>query len=847
MRTEAQTSIHLFLAGIISVFSAILIGITVAMVWEPWTVFLTTVGCLVVWWLHIGRIGSELLYENICVGLLLIEFFFFGVHQSSLYDIPLVACVLLVTLSLLSRKWLLYLTAALYVVMLLYHFLLLRTISVKIGLEGVLRIVLGGAAVAGVVAVGRYRINRRQREQSKFFSMQEQLQTAVRQNADFLSNVSHELRTPVNMVIGISEVAFGLADSKEVQEDLGAIRMAGQRLSGQINNILNYTEIMENTLSAAKESYTITSVLNDVVSMAARQSGNHQLELVFDMDPRIPSVLVGDAEKISYVIKTLLENSLKFTEEGGVNVYIGYRCEEYGVNLLVDICDTGIGMKPSQLEQMMDDFYQADSGSRRYVGGLGLGIPIARGLLRAMGGFVHFESREQQGMQAHIVIPQGVEDYTPSIVVPNAQQLCIACYFRPERYSRDEVKRYYDNMILHLVEGLGLEGYQAHNFEGLLKLQREHKLTHIFIAQREYMANPPYYEDLAKTIQVAVIAEREFVLDEESRLLVLRKPFFAQTIVNLLSGQEQDSNCEEARSLGRRPFTCQGVRALAVDDEEMNLVVAKGVLGNYGMQVDTCLSGKEAVMRCMEKTYDIVFLDHMMPGFDGVETLKRIREVNGGACKTLPVVALTANTISGAREMFRNEGFSEFIPKPIERSVLERVLLRVLPEHCIRYESEQEMYIKMPEGAAAQEEKAESSLSAQEALSGEGDKSGGEAAELVLSYGSLVRAGINVGMGLDYCGGEESFYLEMLRMFRDQEEEKRQEIISLYEEGKWSEYAIKVHALKSTSLTIGAEALSDRAKALEQAGKKGDEEFIRENHPRLLEMYQDVCRSIADL
>ena len=845
MRTEAQTSIHLFMAGVVSTFSVMLTLITLAMLWEPWTVVLTVVGCFVVWWLHIGRIGSDLLYENICAGLLMMEFFFFGVHSTSLYDIPLVACVLLVSLSLLSRKLLLYLIGALYVVMLLYHFLLLQTISAHMGLEGALRMVLGAAPVAGVVAVGRYRINRRHREQRKYSSMQEQLQTAVRQNADFLSNVSHELRTPVNMVIGISEVAYGKAVSKEVRDDLDSIKLAGKRLSSQINNILNYTEIVENTLSAVNEPYAITSVVNDVVAMATIQGSSHQLELVFDMDPRIPSVLLGDAEKISHVIKTLLENSLKFTEEGGIDVYVGYRREEYGINLIVDVCDTGIGMTSSQLGQMKDDFYQADSGSRRYVGGLGLGIPIARGLLHAMGGFVHFESREQQGMQAHIVIPQKVENYTPSIVVPNAQQLCIACYFRPERYSRDEVRRYYDNMILHLVEGLGIEGYQAHNFEGLQKLQREHKLTHIFIAQLEYMKNSPYYEELALTHQVAVIAEKDFVLDEDSRLLVLRKPFFALTIVNLLSGQERDTNFEEIHNLGRRPFTCNGVHALAVDDEEMNLMVAKGVLGNYGMQVDTCLSGKEAVERCMEKSYDIIFLDHMMPGFDGVETLKRIREINDGAYKTLPVVALTANTISGAREMFRNEGFSEFVPKPIERSVLERVLRRVLPEHCIQYESEQEICIKMPEGVEPEIDSVEIYREMPEESSAEG--SAVEEEGTGLPYGSLVRAGINVGMGLDYCGGEESFYLEMLQMFQEQEEEKRAEIISLYEEGNWKDYAIKVHALKSTSLTIGAEALSEQAKALEQAGKNEDEGFIRSNHSRLLQMYQEVCRSIANL
>ena len=114
-------------------------------------------------------------------------------------------------------------------------------------------------------------------------------------------------------------------------------------------------------------------------------------------------------------------------------------------------------------------------------------------------------------------------------------------------------------------------------------------------------------------------------------------------------------------------------------------MVAKGVLGSYGLVVDTCLSGREAVERCADTSYDIIFLDHMMPGFDGVQTLKKIREMQDGAYQDLPVIALTANTVSGAREMFRSEGFTEFVPKPIERTVLERVLRRVLPNRFIQY------------------------------------------------------------------------------------------------------------------------------------------------------------------
>ena len=157
----------------------------------------------------------------------------------------------------------------------------------------------------------------------------------------------------------------------------------------------------------------ITSVLNDVITTTALQSNRQHLEMVFDIDPKVPAILIGDAEKISHVLKILVENSIKFTEEGGVNVRIRYRRENYGINLILDIRDTGIGMTDAQLTQMYNVFYQADSGSSRFAGGLGLGLPIARGLLTAMGGFVHFDSKEQRGLSAHIVIPQGVADERP--------------------------------------------------------------------------------------------------------------------------------------------------------------------------------------------------------------------------------------------------------------------------------------------------------------------------------------------------------------------------------------------------------------------------------------------------
>ena len=856
MRSDEQTSRHLLLAVVTTSFSALLSLIVVLLAWELWVVPLMLAGCFSVWLLHIARMGSDAFYEYLCAGLMLVEFFFFGIHEATLFDIPAAACILILALFMLNKKWILHMIELLYVLELLYHALILHTISSGMELPSAVRLGLGAVVVFGGTALSRFWIKQRIAQRNWYARVFADLETAGKQSAVFLSNVSHELRTPINMVIGISEVALGRNLPPEIRTDMTSIEMAGKRLSNQINNMMDYTEIVEGTLVPAKEEYMITSVLNDVITMTALQSNRPHLEIVFDINPKIPAVLVGDAEKISHVLKILVENSIKFTEEGGVNVQIDSRREGYGVNLVIDIHDTGIGMTDSQLLQMYDDFYQVDSGSSRFTGGLGLGLPIARGLLNAMGGFIHFDSNDRQGLHAHIVIPQGVVDERPCITLTHADQLCIACYFNPEKYSCDEVRGYYDGLILNLVEGLGVHGYQAHNFEGFLKLQRNHALTHAFITQAEYQEDQAYYEDLSKTLRVVVIAEREFTLDSGSSLMVIHKPFSAISVANLLNGEMGERGFAEDQAAGRKPFTCVGVRALAVDDEEMNLVVAKGVLGSYGIEVDTCLSGREAIARCSSVSYDIIFLDHMMPGFDGVETLKKIRELRNGKYRALPVIALTANTVSGAREMFRSEGFTEFVPKPIERTVLERVLRKVLPKSCIQYTAKSVAPPPEKEPVPASQARLdppdikpplEEPAAAPEPVNPPEPPAAPPAEESVIPYGRLTQAGVNTEIGLNYCAGDENFYLEMLRLFCTQSPGKISELVSLYEQGDWGEYAVKVHALKSTSLTIGAETLSAQAKALEMAGKQGDADYILEHHSALLQAYRDLCAHIGEL
>ena len=822
MRSGEQTGKHLLLAVIATVFTAALCTVAALRGWEIWFLPLLGAACVAVWALHITRFGSSRLYETLCAGLLLLEFFFFCVHPESLFDIPAMAGILVFSLFSLNQKWTLFATLVLYLLALLYHALVLGTISPAMGGENALRLALGAAVVFGGLSLARYWVNQRKAQLAWYESVFEELETVGKQNAGFLSNVSHELRTPINMVIGISGVALDQELDQQVRGHLLSIQNAGKRLSSQISNMMDYTEIVSGTMTATREEYMITSVLNDLITSTALSTSRSQLEMVFDMDPRVPAVLLGDGEKISHVLKILVENAVKFTEAGGVNVRISCRQEEYGANLVIHVDDTGIGMTEGQMERMYQEFYQADAGSSRFAGGLGLGLPIARGLLDAMGGFLHFDKKTQQGLHAHLVIPQGVADPSPCIAVVDPQALRVGCYFKPEKFSCDEVRGYYNGLLQNLTEGLGIEGYEAHSFEGLLKLLGTHALTHVFLAQPGYEENPAYYEELSTTVRVVVIGEREFSLPPGRRLSVIHKPFSALSVANLLNGETGERGFAEDQAAGRKPFVCPGVRALAVDDEEMNLVVAKGVLGSYGMEVDGCLSGPEALDMCREGGYDIVFLDHMMPGMDGVEVLRRLRELPGGTYGDLPVIALTANTVSGAREMFRSEGFTEFVPKPIERAVLERVLRKVLPKSRIVY-SERPIRPAREQPPAPAPEEAPDPL---EVLRG---------------------LGVNVEMGMEFCAGDRDFYWEMLEMFRDLGEQKDEELEELFAQEDWGEYAVKAHALKSTALTIGAESLSSMAKELELAGKGRDGDFIRGRHPALLQAHRALWEGLGNI
>ncbi|MBO6209562.1 MAG: response regulator, partial [Schwartzia sp.] len=267
----------------------------------------------------------------------------------------------------------------------------------------------------------------------------------------------------------------------------------------------------------------------------------------------------------------------------------------------------------------------------------------------------------------------------------------------------------------------------------------------------------------------------------------------------------------------RESFTAPEAQVLIVDDTKMNLTVMRGLLKATKVQLDEAESGQEALALTEKKKYDVIFLDHRMPGMDGVETLVSLRMQLHGKNSDTPVVCLTANAVSGAREWYLERGFNDYLTKPVRGEQLEAMLLKYLPPERVT----------TSDASASQSE------------------SDGALPAWLLSSEALGNV-LDVKAGLQFCGSAED-YLAVLRVFQESAAENADEIQRLFEAKDWKNYTTKVHALKSSARAIGAAELSDRAARLEDAGNRLYVEEIAADTPLLLALYRASGEALAPL
>lgn len=827
---EKQRAAHLLILLCYTIFSCVLIGESLLLGWEMWVVVLLPIGVIAGWTMHIRNRMPMALRLDIYSFLMMLVFFFYGIHETSMFDLAPVMITLMVLYSSTEKYSTIKICMFTYYLTMGYDFFLVpHGFSEETPLF-ITRLLLHFMLVYMAGRLLKTVVERRVRERKSTEEMIARLEEINRRTEDFLANVSHELRTPINAVTGISSVMLKNETDSEKKKDLFTIQMAGQRLFGQIEDILDYTEIDNEKVSVSEEAYMISSIVNDVISENQMQEREYMPELIFDLDAAMPASLLGDGKKIKKILKHLVNNAVKFTKKGGVYVRIHALVKDYGVNLCMTVSDTGEGISEEELEKITEGFYQTDGGRNRRAGGLGLGLPIVAGMVSYMEGFMQIKSEEGRGTVVSVSIPQRIADQKPLVTLKNRERLCLACYLNVEKYETPEVRDYYNETITHMVEGMDVSIHRVFHTDELKALTGICQITHLFIGSDEYEENSALFEDLADRMTVIVIADQHFVPLPGMRAKLLRKPFYCLPIANMLNAEtvQAEFSFEEKRML------CPDVRVLVVDDEPMNLMVAEGIFREYEMQVKTVPSGLAALELCGKEDFDLIFLDHMMPEMDGVETLKRLRKLLADSERSAIIIAFTANAVSGAREMFFEEGFDEFVSKPIEMVELERILRNVLPKSAIRYaDKEHERERKRDR----QDNKQPEAMQEQPVS----DQSKQEKTDL------LEKAGIHTKTGLQYCLDNTEFYEELLLKFASDADGKQEDIDRFFGQKDWENYGIMVHALKSTARMIGADDLSDQAKGLEDAAKSRDVEYIESHHENLLVKYKETAQLIRDI
>jgi len=805
---ELFISSHLMMLLTYTIFSVILVAEIFVMDWEKWMTFLILGGVLLSWYIYFSNIGSGRMRLWVCSLLMMATFFYYGTHDTSTFDLAVVICVVMFLYTMTGIHSLVTLCQFTYYITMAYEIINLAAGGMKFDSLTLTRTLLHVAVVTMTAWISRTIINKWQEVLGHSKEEITKLNESTGRLNDFIANVSHEIRTPINTILGLCNIEISKETDSDRKNDLVAIEEAGKRIGEQISNILDFSEIDRNDVAVNYEDYMLSSVFNDLVS-EIEPHRKKNIELIIDVEPSIPSVMNTDVDKLKKILWHLIINGIKFTNEGGVYVHVSSVSQVYGINLIIEVKDTGIGMDEHQLEMIYDDFYKADSGRDRTTGGLGLGMMIVHGFVKSLGGFMIIESSIGGGTSVRVSIPNRIIDPNPCMSVKDRESISLGAYLHFEKYSNPHVREFYDSMVRNIVTGMKVSMHRVDNLGSLRALVDNKKLTHLFAGPEEYNSAVEYMESLASDVLVTVVANpEELNRPTASKVRVMPKPFYCFPVVGILNSKPGDDVFEE----GAVSFT--GARALIVDDEPMNLIVSSGMLRRYGMIVTTCESGQEAIDLCRQNEYDVIFMDHMMPVMDGVEAMRRIRSEQTRSKIITPVIAFTANAVSSAREMFRQAGFDGFVAKPVDMVELERVLKRVLPPALVVANSNQPP---------------------------KEDHSGIAPDDI---FDRLKAIGVDTDTGMYYSQNDAEFYKTLLNQYVQESTAKKKTMEESLALGNLGDYAIQVHSIKSTSKMIGEMNLSEMAKELEEAAKRGDRAFVDKSHDAMLAVYERLLDAI---
>ena len=649
--------------------------------------------------------------------------------------------------------------------------------------------------------------------QEKFYRYQQwkikqssrKIERAGMAKRQFLSNMSYEIRTPMNSIINLSEIMLKSEQSDETKTSVNTVRSAAYDLLTIIDDVLTYAKIDAGNMHLIEETYSFEKLVREIVRTISEDVQKKRLYLDFKIDSNIPKQLLGDNVTIRQIFLYLLFISIDFTATGRIILEINCERDEKDevATFHCAVADTGKGLSQIDIQSLFGMYDIYDSRQSSNLKGVGLKFTICKELLSMMQGDIKVESIEGVGLSTTFTFCQKIIDPSPMVRLQDERKPSVLIY-ADDDLSMTEWQA--------IMEMLGVRPTYSRNYYGFDRAIQEKHFDFIFVPDKAY-------ENLSNIISLYecqdytyILADFDAVYGDFGKCRPIHRPISCIPIAMVLNNQWSKENYK--KSAAEETFVAKNARVLVVDDNAVNLKVAAGIFGKYGIDIAVATSGEDGIKKIEGEKYDLILMDMVMPDMDGSEVLKQVRAKEDNYYKEVPFIALTAQNGANVREEMLGLGFQEYLAKPIKRRYLEKCLLDFLPEEMIER-------VKTSDADGKKGE----------------DKSSADNAK-------LPESGLNTDKGLLNIGFNQDAYAAILNTYYSEGMKYLELLPNLLEVGDIQLFTTDVHGIKSSSASIGAMEVSVLFKELEFAGKAGDVKLINEKFGCYLDKFKEILEEV---